>query len=64
MDLGISSDEEMEMAIADQLLPKPRRARHFKERAFDEAIDEPTSMSIIQSVKIVFVKLENATFDL
>jgi hypothetical protein len=42
MDLGISSDEEMEMAIADQLLPKPRRARHFKERAFDEAIDEPT----------------------
>ena len=42
MDLDFSSDSDLEMAILDDILPKSRRARHFKKRAFDEAIDEPT----------------------
>ena len=42
MDLGISSDSDVELAIAEDLLPKPRRARNFLPRCFGDAIDEVT----------------------
>ncbi len=42
MDLDISSDSDLEMAILEEILPRPRRARKFKERKFGAAIDETT----------------------
>ena len=42
MDLDVSSDSDLEMAILDDVLPAPRRSRHFNKRAFGDAIDETT----------------------
>lgn len=42
MDLGFSRDADLEMAILDEILPKPRRERNFNERKFEIAIDETT----------------------
>ena len=43
MDLGINEpDPDLEIAILDEELPRPRRGRNFNERKFGEAIDETT----------------------
>jgi hypothetical protein len=40
MDLDLTSDSDMEAAILDDILPKPRQQRQFKKRSFGEAVDE------------------------
>jgi hypothetical protein len=42
MDLDMSEDSDLEMAILEDILPKRRRKRQFNERKFGPAIDEIT----------------------